>query len=250
MIMKKLMFAAVTVAAMGAMAELASANVVGYQAVEAPTGDSMRCPTFKTVGGAGYDLTKITVTGGYGMGDVVAQTLSSTTGLWDGEYYWLTEENTGMPTGWYRDPVGADPVLEDDVVLDAGQALFVHSEYEDISLNCSGEVPAGDVDLTAAVGDGMVGNAVPVDTDLTGVTVTGGYGMGDVVAQSLSTATGLWDGEYYWLTEDNTGMPTGWYKDMVGADPVLADEVVLTPGESLFVHSEYEDITVTLPAVL
>ena len=229
---------------------ISSANVVGYYDVEAPTGDSMRCPTFKTVGGAGYDLTTLKVTGGYGIGDIVAQTLSSETGLWDGEYYWLTEDNAGVPTGWYRDGVGDDPVLAGEVVLTAGQAFFLHSEYEDLALVASGEVPVGDVDLPFAMGDGMIGNAVPAETDLSAITVTGGYGIGDIVAQSLSSVTGLWDGEYYWLTEDNAGVPTGWYKDGVGDEAVAADEVILAAGESLFVHSEYEDLTVTLPAVL
>ena len=216
--------------------------------MQAPTGDSMRCPTFQTVGGAGYDLTKITVTGGGGMGDIVAQTISSA-GIWDGEYYWLTEDNTGAPTGWYRDMVGADPVVAGEVVLSAGQAFALHSDYEDLSLKVSGEVPVGDVDFTFTQGDGMLGNGLPADADLTNVTVTGGGGMGDIVAQAISAA-GVWNGEYYWLTEDNTGAPTGWYKDMVGADPVVADEVVLAPGEALAVHSDYEDLTFTFPAVL
>ena len=232
------------------MNALESANVVGYYDVEAPTGDSMRCPTFKTINVAGYDLTTLKVTGGYGMGDIVAQTLSSDTGLWDGEYYWLTEDNAGVPTGWYKDAGGDEAVLAEEVVLAAGQALFVHSDYEDLALVASGEVPVGDVDLPFATGDGMVGNAVPAETDLSTITVTGGYGMGDIVAQTLSSATGLWDGEYYWLTEDNAGVPTGWYKDSGGDEAVAGEEIILAPGESLFVHSDYEDLTLTLPAVL
>ena len=221
---------------------------MGYYDVEAPTGDSMRCPVFKTVGGAGYDLTKVKVTGGYGMGDIVAQTISSE-GLWDGEYYWLTEDNAGVPTGWYKDMGGAEAVAVDEVVLTDGQAFMLHSDYEDLALTSSGEVPVGDVALTFVQGDGQLGNAVPADTDLAEITVTGGYGMGDIVAQTIS-ASGLWDGEYYWLTEDNAGVPTGWYKDMGGSEAVAADEVILAPGESLMVHSDYEDLMFTIPAVL
>lgn len=247
--MKKLMIvAAAALCATVSMQAVESANVVGYYDVEAPTGDSMRCPTFKTVGGAGYDLAKIQVTGGFGVGDIVAQTLTSD-GLWDGEFYWLTEDEAGVPTGWYQDAVGDVPVEEGDVVLTEGQAFALHSDYEDLALTCSGEVQSGDVELTFVQGDGMIGNAVPVETDFADVTVTGGFGVGDIVAQTIS-AEGLWDGEYYWLTEDEAGVPTGWYKDAVGDEPVEAEEVVLAPGESLSIHSDYEDLTFTLPAVL
>ena len=111
-----------------------SANVVGYYDVEAPTGDSMRSPVFTTVGGAGYDLTKIKVTGGYGIGDIVAQTITSE-GLWDGEYYWLTEDNAMVPTGWYKDAFGDEPVAAEEVVLAPGESLSIHSEYEDLTFS-------------------------------------------------------------------------------------------------------------------
>ena len=246
--MKKLMIAtAALCAAVGANA-LESANIVGYQEVEAPTGDSMRCPTFKMVGGAGYDLTKISVTGGGGSGDICAQIISSA-GLWVGEYYWLTVDGMGVDNGWYKDMFGGEAVAVDEVVLDQGQAFYIHSDNEDLQLMVSGEVPAGDVGLTFAAGDGMLGNATPVDVDLTDVTVTGGGGSGDISAQSISSA-GLWVGEYYWLTVDGMGVDNGWYKDMFGGEAVAADEVILAPGEALYLHSDSEDLTVTLPAVI
>ena len=132
--MKKLMIATAALCAAVSVNALESANVVGYCDVEAPTGDSMRCPTFKTISTAGYDLSTLKVTGGFGIGDIVAQTLSSETGLWDGEYYWLTEEEAGVPTGWYKDMGGDEAVAAEEVVLAAGESLFVHSEYEDLTL--------------------------------------------------------------------------------------------------------------------
>lgn len=232
-------------------AALESANVVGYFDVQAPTGDSMRSVVFKTVGGAaGYDLSKIKVTGGYGMGDISAQTIGSD-GVWNGEYYWLTVDNGGVAVdGWYKDAFGAELVAEGEVILADGQALYVHSDYDDLSLTCAGEVAKGNVQLPFSAGDGMVGNAVPVETDLTDITVTGGYGMGDINAQAIG-ADGVWNGEFYWLTVDNGGVAAdGWYKDAFGAEPVAADEIVLAPGESLYFHSDYDDLGVNIPAVL
>ena len=134
--MKKLMITATVAlcAAVGSQA-LDSANVVGYTNVEAPAGDSMRCATFKIVGGSGYDLTNIKVTGGYGMGDICAQTLTSD-GLWAGQYYWLTVDGAGVAAdGWYEDMVGDYPVAADQVVLAPGEALSIHSDYEDLTFS-------------------------------------------------------------------------------------------------------------------
>jgi len=132
--MKKLMIAtAALCAAVSVYATIESANVVGYSSVDAPTGDSMRCATFKMVGGAGYDLTNIKVAGGFGMGDICAQTVGSD-GLWAGQYYWLTVDGAGVAAdGWYKDAFGDEPIAADEVVLAPGESLYLHSDYEDLT---------------------------------------------------------------------------------------------------------------------
>ena len=221
-----------------------SANTVGYQEISVPQGSSMRCATFRTILAASYPLSEIKVTGADGMGDVVAQAISSA-GLWDGEYYYLTEDNTGSPTGWYKDAFGGESA--DDVILDQGTALFITSANNDITFTVAGQVPEGTVTIPFAQGTGMIGNSTPVAVDLVDVGVEGADGMGDVSAQAIS-AEGTWDGEYYYLTEDNTGSPTGWYKDAFGGE--AADDVTLNPGDSLFITSANNDITFTLPAAV
>ena len=221
-----------------------SSNTVGYQEIPTPQGSSLRCPTFRTVLTASYPLAEITVTGADGTGDVCAQAVSSA-GVWDGEYYYLTEDMTGSPTGWYKDMVGIEAA--DDVILSQGTALFVSSANNDIVLTVAGQVAKGNVLVPFSQGAGMVGNCLPVDVDLADIGVTGADGTGDVCAQTVSS-TGVWDGEYYYLTEDMTGSPDGWYKDMVGIE--TADDVTLAPGESLFVSSANNDITFTFPAVI
>ena len=245
--MKKLIFAAAAVAGMGAFA-LESANVVGFQDVEAPQGSSMRTATFQTVSGEGYDLTKIVVNGSEGMGDVVAQTISSA-GLWNGEYYYLTDAGAGVPDGWYKDGVGEAAVEEGEVVLAPGAAFSLYSDYNPLALNVAGEVKQGAYTVEFAQGNGMVGNGTPVEVDLTAITVEGSEGMGDVIAQTIS-AEGLWDGEYYYLTEDGAGVPTGWYKDGVGEVAVEEGEVILAPGAAFSLYSDYNALTITLPAAL
>ena len=245
--MKKLMIAAAA-AVCGSVFALESANVVGYMDVESPQGNSMRTATFQTVAGEGYDLTKVAVVGGEGMGDVVAQTISSA-GLWDGEYYYLTEDGAGVATGWYKDGVGDVPVEEGEVILAPGAAFMLYSDYNDLQLNVSGEVKKGAYTINFAQGNGITGNGLPVDVDLTAITIEGAEGMGDVVAQTISAA-GDWDGEYYYLTEDGAGVDTGWYKDGVGEVPVEEGEVVFAPGAAFMLYSDYNDLTLTLPAVL
>ncbi len=223
---------------------LESANTVGYQEIPTPQGASMRCATFRTILTASYPLSEIKVTGSLGTGDVCAQAISSE-GVWDGEYYYLTEDNTGMPDGWYKDMFGGESA--DDVILAQGTALYVTSADNDVVLIVSGEVPKGTVTVPFAQGAGQIGNCTPVAVDLADVGVTGSEGTGDVCAQTISAA-GEWDGEYYYLTEDNTGMPDGWYKDMFGGE--AADDVTLAPGESLYVTSANNDVTFVFPAAI
>ena len=236
-------------AAVGANA-LESANTVGYQDIDAPAGSSMRTPTFKAVGGSGYDLTAIKVVGSEGAGDVCAQTISAE-GEWDGEYYYMTVDGAGVPEdGWYKDIGGGEAVEAAEVILPAGGALFVDSQYNDLSLQVAGEVPVGNLELDVPAGSSQVGNALPSPVDLTAIVVAGSEGAGDVCAQSIS-AEGEWDGEYYYMTVDGAGVPEdGWYKDIGGDEAVEAEEVILAPGEALFVDSQYNDLVFTLPAVL
>ena len=245
--MKKLIFAAAAVAGMGAFA-LESANVVGFQDVEAPQGSSMRTATFQTVSGEGYDLTKIVVEGGSGIGDVCAQTISPE-GLWNGEYYYLTEDGGAAANGWYKDMVGDEPVAEGEIILAPGAAFALSSADNDLQLKVSGEVKKGVYVINFEQGNGMVGNAQPIDVDLTAIVVEGGSGIGDVCAQTISPE-GLWDGEYYYLTEDGGAAANGWYKDMVGDEPVLAEEVMLAPGSAFSLYSADNALTITLPAAL
>ena len=245
--MKKLIFAAAAVAGMGAFA-LESANVVGYGEVEAAAGSSMKTPIFEKVADEGYDLSAIEVVGGEGIGDVCAQTISAE-GDWDGEYYYLTEDGAGVATGWYKDATGEEAVEPGEVILPRGGAFFLNSDYNDLTLKVAGQVVKGDFVINFAVGCGQVGNGLPVAADLTTVTVDGGEGIGDVCAQTIS-AEGEWDGEYYYLTEDGAGVDTGWYKDATGEEPVIEGDVVLDPGTSVFLNSDYNDLTLTIPAVI
>ena len=138
--MKKLMIVAAATLCAAVMADgIESANTVGYQEISVPQGSSMRCATFRTILAASYPLSEIKVTGADGMGDVVAQAISSA-GLWDGEYYYLTEDNTGSPTGWYKDAFGGEAA--DDVTLNPGDSLFITSANNDITFTLPAAVGA------------------------------------------------------------------------------------------------------------
>ena len=208
----------------------------------------MRTATFQQIGVEGYDLTAISVTGAEGIGDVVAQLISSE-GTWNGEYYFLTEDGAGVTTGWYKDATGDVAVEEGEVILPQGGAFALYSDYNELELLVGGEVVKGDYVINFAQGSGMIGNGLPVERDLTEFVVAGSEGIGDVVAQAIS-AEGTWDGEYYFLTEDGAGVTTGWYKDATGDQAVEAGEVTIAPGESLSLYSDYNDLVITLPKAI
>ena len=233
---------AVSAALIGTAAMAVESSVVGYQNVDVPTGYSMRTVTFKAIAGD-YKISDIVVEGAAGAGGENGQ-LVNADGTWGNAYYYLTEEEAFVTTGWYKDAIGAEPVTDEDV-LTVGQAFFFASD-SDCTLTYAGQVIAQPtVDVPA--GYSMIGNPSPVAVKLSEITVEGAAGAGAENGQ-LVNADGTWGNAYYYLTEEEAFVTTGWYKDAIGAEPVTDDDV-LEPADSMFFASE-SDLTLTFPAVL
>lgn len=231
-----------TLCATVGFAEITSANVVGYQTVDVPAGSSMRTATFKAISGD-FKISDIGVEGAAGAGMEYGSMINAD-GTWGKTYYYLTEDEAFVPTGWYTDMFGGEPVADEDV-LTIGQA-FIFTSDSDITFTYKGEVvPAPVVNVPA--GSSIVGNPSPIDIKMSEIEVEGAAGAG-MEYGSMINADGTWGKTYYYLTEDEAFVPTGWYTDMFGGESV-ADEDVLTPADAMIFTSD-SDITFTLPTVL
>lgn len=249
--MKKVMFAAAVAASMVAFGDITSQNVVGYQSVPAPRGDSMRTPTFKAVAGTTYKISDIKVIGSAGMGEVNIALIDATTGDWSAQYYWFEEGKSTLGTGgWFNEPWGETPVTDANV-LTIGQGVFVNSPNNDVELSVSGEVISGAPTASIPVGNSMIGNPTPVDQYYKDMTVTGSAGMADVHLAILDATTGDWTTQLYWFDEDmSTAMgPAGWFYEPWGETRVDST-LKMIPGESAFFTSDTVPATVKFVQVL
>ena len=195
--MKKLMFAMAVMAAGAAMADVTSANVVGYQALNTDNegGNVMLAPTFLKVSESNtVTLADLKVTGydepvwekrdkdknprNYGGctgGKFVTATLTPA-GTEDKSYTWLDYFKGGnrIGPGWFMDG-NATPIEGGaaSVELDAGDSLWIKgSGYQ---LQPAGAVNPFDIIFKTDVdgGNKAVGNCTPVELTLADLTVTG-----------------------------------------------------------------------------
>ncbi len=219
-----------------------SANVVGYQEIPVPAGSSMRTATFKAISGD-YKIGDIKVDGAAGVGGEYGQLINAD-GTWGNTYYFLTEEEALVPTGWYKDVLG-DVAVTDEDVLSVGQA-FIFASDSDITFTYAGQVIAQPT-YNVPAGASIVGNPSPVQVKISEITVTGASGVGGEYGQFINE-DGTWGNTYYYLTEEEALVPTGWYKDVLGDEPVT-DADVLEPSDSMIFAAD-SDLTFTFPAVL
>ena len=99
----------------GTVFALESANVVGYQEVDVPTGSSMKTSTFKPMAGE-YKISEIKITGAAGGGMDYATKINPD-GSWGQTYFYLTVDGTGyVEDGWYKDDFGGEAVNDDDAL--------------------------------------------------------------------------------------------------------------------------------------
>ena len=153
------LFACATVS----LAELASANVVGYQTTSI-SGYKMATPTFKNVSTEEYPIDNFTV-----QGATDAQTkiqVLDADGQVSGTYYWYNAYNE-YPAGWF-DFAGLVPA---EISLKPGDAVFFYTAETGVTIQSAGEV-MGDVTRDVA-GYSMLGNCSPVTISIDSLTVQG-----------------------------------------------------------------------------
>lgn len=246
--MKKLMLGFAALAA-GSVMAIESANIVGYQNVNIPSGYSIFTATFKNVSAASIDLTTIvpkTPAGADITGDNKVQVFTLDT---DGNYGETIIWCPKTAGGWSADS-GETKIAEGKVTIANGQGFAV---YNNLKVNGSGVeatknatsspsvfVVSGEVDLVCAntvpSGYSVNGNSTPVAIDLNQIVPQTPAGVdisGDNKVQVFTLGT---DGNYgetiIWCPKT----AGGWSADS-GATKIADGEVVFEPGVGFAVYN-------------
>lgn len=249
--MKKLMItAAAALCATLGYSEITSQNVVGYQENNARAGLKAMGASFAAVAGKTIDLTDLVVTG-YDKEegceeDVKVQILNSL-GMGGVTYAWYDLNDDGeIYYGWFAD----DEVAKGDVVLSPGDALWVSAPNESYKILSSGQVPTEDVVVTLRSGNKLVANPTPISVDLTEIVVAGydpEEGCEEDVKAQILNNVGMGGVTYAWYDLDDDGeVYYGWFAD----DEVAEGDVVIGPGEGLWVSAPSTAYTLKFPGVV
>ena len=101
--------------------EIASANVVGYQANAVANGYSMITPCFENVDGTDYAIDNFLLNGVNDC-DATVQVVNPD-GSWGTMGFWFNEYGD-LPSGWFTDMNGLTSAA---ITLEPGQSLFVQT---------------------------------------------------------------------------------------------------------------------------
>ncbi len=233
--MKKLMFAAVAVAAATTFADISS-NVVGYQNNNLQQGATMLVSTFVPVTGTeGIDLFDIKLGGTFGSSDICIQTLTAT-GLRDKSY---TYSYSKKQSRWYWYD-GSKEVLKGEVKFEPGTGLWIFG-VDAAQVTFAGAVSTDDRTVLLKNGAIATGNMTAVPVDLHDIIPSGTYASGNICIQTL-TPTGLRDKSYTYAYSKKQSR-WYWYD---GSKEVLRGEVTFAPGKGLWVFG-VDGASITFP---
>ena len=217
------------------LAELASANVVGYQEQNAKS-FWMMTPTFESINSTGYSIHDFVVKGA-SDGMTTMQILDGSGGV-SKMAFWYNDGGEGYPAGWW-DEEGAELVEHS---LAPGEGVIVNSSEAGVKLVSSGQVPGV---ITKDIGVFVIfGNGSPVEISNHDISITGASD-GMTTMQILDSA-GAVSKMAFWYNDGGEGYPAGWW-DEEGAELV---DVTLAPGDAVILNSSEEGVKAKVPSAL
>ena len=219
------------------LAELASANVVGYQANTVPTGYSMITPSFVNVDGSDYAIDSF-ILNNVDDCDATVQVVNSD-GSWGARGVWFNEYE-GLPAGWFTDATGLTPA---DIKLKPGQAVFFYTKATDAAAQSAGQVPEV-ITMEVASGYSMIGNASAVPVAIDEIKLIGVDDC-DATVQVVNP-DGSWGARGVWFNEFE-GLPSGWFTDATG---LTSADITLQPGQSVFFYTKAIGAKAVIPSAL
>ena len=225
------------------LAELTSANVVGYQNNAIAKGYSMVSPSFVNVDGNDYNIDNLLLTGVDDRNATVQ--VVNADGSWGTQGFWFNEFVDGedvYPAGWFL----ADGETPANITLKPGESVFFYTTATAGKAQSSGQV-ATDITVNLKTGYSMIGNATPLDMPIDNLTLTGVDDRNATV--QVVNADGSWGPQGFWFNEFVDGedvYPAGWFL----ADGETPANITLKAGESVFFYTTATAGKATIPSAL
>ena len=230
--MKKLVTSAMALIAGLAMAQVQSANTVGFMDIKdenAAEGFNVVCPTFTTVGYNTVTLSDISLEGE----NVQLRTdnLQIFDGTGNAEYAYQWRAN-----GWYDND---EKEYVNDEVIDRAQGVIIDSANGNITIRSVGEVKTTAVAVENCVeGFNVVGNPFPVALTLADISLTGDSVQLRTDNLQIFDANGNAEYAYHWRA-------SGWYDN---DEKEYVNENAFPAGLGVIIDSANGGITVEITA--
>ena len=239
--MKKLMFGIGAALLTGAvMADVTSANIVGYSQNQLRQGATMLTPQFFAMEEGGMDIQALKPVGDSidTEGGIYIQVLNRSGGE-DEFYQWI--DWGGDETGW----MDGDYAIVTDKKFVEGAGLWVTGVSAADNIQSAGQVGQADVTVALRVGATGCGNPFPVPMDLQSIYLTADEGVdidteGGIYIQVLNRSGGE-DEFYQWI--DWGGDETGW----MDGDYAIVTGKEFAPGAGLWVTGA-DGVYINFPA--
>ena len=233
--MKKLMFvAAAALCASVFAAAIESSNIVGYAQNNLQTGFTMATSQFLPVTGTGISLESIVPNR---VNAVTIQLLSSA-GVMVQSYQYMDWAGPDYDqTAW----ADLDGNIAENVVFAPGQGLWIQAAESTDAITTAGAVGFDDVTVSLRAGFTAVGNPFPVAIPLQDIVASQ---VNTTTIQLLSPAGVMLESYQYmdWAGPDYN--QTAW----ADLDGNIAEDVVIQPGQGLWIQAASTEDSITFPA--
>ena len=250
--MKKLMFAAAVAAASVAMADVTSANIVGYQGNTLREGRIALGSSFIPVSGETIDLTDVVIISeDETEEDVDIQKLTARGGAVSGSnFYWNNfMDDEDLIYGWFNG--SGKKAVKGDQTYEIGDAIWINAPDNTFKIQYSGAVDQEGSAVVLREGRKLIANPTPVAVNLYDVKVTSeDETEEDVDIQKLTARGGAVSGSnFYWNNfMDGEDLVYGWYNGS-GKRLTREDGMMYGPGEAMWVNAPDNTFQIEWPGV-